>query len=96
MIPSTGEPPDLYCLPAMLSPSFRLETFRGTAAGWSPVSPAVVTAETAARRLRLYRAVRGDRFLYRVAPVVLPGESAAAVAALPARRPTGAALPAFV
>lgn len=46
---------------------YRLETFRGTIAGWVPASPAVVTAETAARRLRLYQAVRGDRFLYRIA-----------------------------
>jgi hypothetical protein len=47
---------------------FRVETFRGTVTGWVPASPAVVTAETAARRVALYRAVRGDRFLYRVAP----------------------------
>lgn len=59
----------------MLSPSFRIETFRGTADGWAAASPAVVTAETAARRLRLYRAVRGDSWLYRVSPV-LPGETA--------------------
>jgi hypothetical protein len=54
----------------MLSPSFRIETYRGAAAGWSPVSPAVVTAETAARRLRLYRAVRGDQWIYRIAPAL--------------------------
>ncbi len=76
--------------------SFRIETFRGTAAGWLPASPAVVTAETAARRLRLYRACRGDARLYRIAPVTLPGEDPAAVAALPACQATGAALPAFV
>jgi hypothetical protein len=79
----------------MLSPSFRIETFRGTAAGWLPASPAAVDAATAARRLRLYRAVRGDARLYRVAPVILPGEAAATVAALPARPATGAALPAL-
>lgn len=76
--------------------SFRIETFRGTAAGWLPASPAVVTAETAARRLRLYRAVRGEARLFRVAPVTLPGEDPATVAALPARCAFGAALPAFV
>lgn len=80
----------------MLSHSFRIETFRGTAAGWAPASPAVVTAETAARRLRLYRAVRGDTWLYRAAPVVMPGESPAAVAALPRPVATAAALPAFI
>jgi hypothetical protein len=52
----------------MLSPTFRIETFRGTVDGWAPASPAVVTAETAARRLRLYRAVRGADWLYRIAP----------------------------
>jgi hypothetical protein len=77
----------------MLSPSFRIETFRGTAAGWLPASPAAVDAVTAARRLRLYRAVRGDARLYRVAPVILPGEIVATVAALPARAATGAVLP---
>ena len=70
-----GRSARLYRLPLMPSPSFRIETFRGTAAGWAPASPAVVTAETAARRLRLYRAVRGDTCLYRAAPV-LPGETA--------------------
>lgn len=80
----------------MLSPSFRIETFRGSAAGWLPASPAAVDAATAARRLRLYRAVRGDVRLFRIAPVTLPGEDPAAVAALPARAETGAALPAFV
>ena len=80
----------------MLSPSYRIETYCGTAAGWLPVSLAAVTAETAARRLRLYRACRGDAWLYRVAPVTLPGEDPAAVAALPARQATGAMLPAFV
>jgi hypothetical protein len=80
----------------MPSLSFRVESFRGTAAGWVPASAAIVTAETAARRLRLYRAVRGADWLYRVAPVTLPGEDPAAVAALPVRRSTGAALPAFI
>jgi hypothetical protein len=79
----------------MPAPSFRIETFRGTAAGWAPASPAAVSADTAARRLRLYQAVRGDARLYRVAPVILPGESAAAVAALPRPVVTGAALPAI-
>ncbi len=80
----------------MLSPLFQIESFYGTAAGWLPVSPALVTAETAARRLRLYRACRGDARIFRAAPVILPGESVDAIAALPARRPTGAALPAFI
>jgi hypothetical protein len=95
MIRSTAEPVALYHLPLMLSPSFRIETFRGAAVGWLPVSPAVVTAETAARRLALYRAVRGDAWIFRAAPVTLPGESAAAVASLPARRSIGARLPVF-
>lgn len=74
---------------------YRVETFCGTAAGWLPASPAALPHADAERRARLYRAVRGDWRLYRVAPVVLPGESVDAVAALPARRPTGAALPWF-
>jgi hypothetical protein len=83
----------LYHLPAMLSPSFRIESFYGTAAGWAPVSPAVVTAATAARRLALYRAVRGDARIFRAAPVIMPGESPAA---LPRPVATGAALPSFL
>ncbi len=74
---------------------YRVETFRGTVDGWQPASPATVPHAVAERRARLYRAVRGDVRTYRVAPVLLPGELAAAVAALPVRRPTGAELPAF-
>jgi hypothetical protein len=77
--------PDLY----------RVETFAGTCAGWLPASPAIVPHAVAVRRVDLYRAVRGDAWLYRVAPIVLPGECVADIATLPARRPTGAALPAF-
>lgn len=72
---------------------YRIETFCGTAAGWLPASPAIIPAAVATRRLALYRAVRGDARLYRVAPVCLPGENPAAIAALPIRRPTGATLP---
>ena len=47
--------------------AYHVETYCGTVDGWRAVSPAVVDAATAARRLRLYRAVRGDVRLYRVA-----------------------------
>jgi hypothetical protein len=47
---------------------YRIETFRGALNGWAPASPAVVPADVAARRLALYRAVRGDSWLYRIAP----------------------------
>jgi hypothetical protein len=80
----------------MQSPSFQIQTFCGTVDGWQPASPAVVSAETAARRLDLYRAVRGEARLYRIAPVILPGESAAMVASLPGRATSGAVLPSFI
>lgn len=76
--------------------SFQIESFRGTADGWQAASPAIVSAEIAARRLRLYRAVRGDTWLYRAAPVIMPGESAATVAALPRRPVAAASLPSFL
>jgi len=57
----------------------RIERFAGALNGWRDASPAVVDAATAARRLRLYRAVRGDTYIYRVSGPVLPGESAAPV-----------------
>jgi hypothetical protein len=57
----------------------RVQRFAGALNGWCDASPAVVDAATAARRLRLYRAVRGDAFIYRVSGPVLPGESAAPV-----------------
>ena len=57
----------------------RIERFAGALNGWRDASPAVVDAATAARRLRLYRAVRGDAYIYRVSGPVLPGESAAPV-----------------
>jgi hypothetical protein len=47
--------------------AYRVETYCGTVDGWRAVSPAVVDAVTAARRLRLYNAVRGDARLFRVA-----------------------------
>jgi len=47
--------------------AYRVETYCGTVDGWRAVSPAVVDAVTAARRLRLYNAVRGDVRLFRVA-----------------------------
>ena len=74
---------------------YRVETFAGTRAGWVAASPAIVPHAVAVRRVDLYRAVRGDAWLYRVAPIVLPGERVDAVASLPRRRATGAALPAF-
>jgi hypothetical protein len=43
----------------------RIERFAGALNGWRDASPAVVDAATAARRLRLYRAVRGDTYIYR-------------------------------
>ena len=46
---------------------YRIETFTGTASGWLPVSPAVLPLADAERRARLYRAVRGDQWLYRIA-----------------------------
>ena len=57
----------------------RIERFAGALNGWRDASPAVVDAATAARRLRLYRAVRGDTYIYRVSGPVLPGETAAPV-----------------
>ena len=57
----------------------RIERFAGALNGWRDASPSVVDAATAARRLRLYRAVRGDAYIYRVSGPVLPGESAAPV-----------------
>jgi hypothetical protein len=57
----------------------RIERFAGALNGWRDASPAVVDAATAARRLRLYRAVRGDTYIYRLSGPVLPGESAAPV-----------------
>ena len=57
----------------------RIERFAGALNGWRDASPAVVDAATAARRLRLYRAVRGDAYIYRISGPVLPGESAAPV-----------------
>jgi hypothetical protein len=57
----------------------RIQLFAGALNGWRDASPAVVDAATAARRLRLYRAVRGDAYLYRVSGPVLPGETAAPV-----------------
>ena len=57
----------------------RIERFAGALNGWRDASPAVVDAATAARRLRLYRAVRGDAYVFRVSGPVLPGESAAPV-----------------
>jgi hypothetical protein len=57
----------------------RIQVFAGALNGWRDASPAVVDAATAARRLRLYRAVRGDAFIYRVSGSVLPGESVAPV-----------------
>lgn len=65
----------------------RIQRFAGALDGWRDASPAVVDAATAARRLRLYRAVRGDAYVFRVSGPVLPGESAAPVLpVLPARR----------
>ena len=56
----------------------RIQRFAGALNGWRDASPAVVDAATAARRLRLYRAVRGDAYVFRVSGPVLP--------VLPARR----------
>ena len=56
----------------------RIERFAGALNGWRDASPAVLDAATAARRLRLYRAVRGDAYVFRVSAPVLP--------VLPARR----------
>ena len=56
----------------------RIQRFAGALNGWRDASPAVVDAATAARRLRLYRAVRGDAYVFRVSGTVLP--------VLPARR----------
>lgn len=50
----------------MLTTLYRVETFTGTAAGWLPASPAVLPLADAVRRVDLYRAVRGDRWIYRV------------------------------
>jgi hypothetical protein len=57
----------------------RIQRFAGALNGWRDASPAVVDVATAARRLRLYRAVRGDAYVFRVSGPVLPGESAAPV-----------------
>ena len=57
----------------------RIQRFAGALNGWCDASPAVVDAATAARRLRLYRAVRGDAYVFRVSGPVLPGETAAPV-----------------
>jgi hypothetical protein len=57
----------------------RIERFAGALNGWRDASPAVVDAATAARRLRLYRAVRGDAYVFRVSGPVLPGETSAPV-----------------
>ena len=46
--------------------AYRVETYCGTVEGWRAVT-AAVDAATAARRLRLWRAVRGDVRIYRVA-----------------------------
>ena len=59
--------------------AYHVETYCGTVDGWRAVSPAVVDAATAARRLRLYRAVRGDAYVFRVSGPVLPGETSAPV-----------------
>ena len=56
----------------------RIQRFAGALNGWRDASPAVVDAATAARRLRLYRAVRGAAYVYRISAPVLP--------VLPARR----------
>ncbi|MGA0207810.1 MAG: hypothetical protein ACO3LT_08475 [Ilumatobacteraceae bacterium] len=56
----------------------RIERFAGARNGWRAASPAVLDAATAARRLRLYRAVRGHQYMFRVSAPVLP--------VLPARR----------
>ena len=57
----------------------RIQQFAGALNGWRDASPAVVDAATAARRLRLYRAVRGDAYVFRVSGPVLPGETSAPV-----------------
>jgi len=49
---------------------YRIEMFAGTVAGWLPASPAAVPLAVAERRAHLYRAVRGDLRLFRVAPVL--------------------------
>ena len=50
----------------------RIERFAGALNGWRAASPAVLDAATAARRLRLYRAVRGAAYVYRISAPVLP------------------------
>ena len=59
----------------------RIERFAGALNGWRAASPAVLDAATAARRLRLYRAVRGAAYVYRISAPVLP-----VLPVLPARR----------
>ena len=57
----------------------RIQQFAGALNGWRDASPAVVDAATAARRLRLSRAVRGDAYVFRVSGPVLPGETSVPV-----------------
>ena len=62
----------------------RVETFRGTGAGWIAADSAVLSPDAAARRLWVHRRVRGDRFLYRLAPVAVPAASPRRHRAVPA------------
>jgi hypothetical protein len=47
--------------------TYHVETYCGVTAGWQPVTAAPLNAETAARRLRAFRAVRGHVRLFRLA-----------------------------
>lgn len=81
----------LACASVTAYPMLQVQTFRGAATGWVPADRAVLSPDAATRRLWLHRRVRGDRFLYRLAPVAAPPASPS-----PRRRRVGSvAVPAF-
>ncbi len=47
-----------------------IQTFKGCAAGWQPANPAALplAPEAAARRLALYQRIKGQDWLFRLAP----------------------------
>ena len=50
---------------------YQVEQYHGTDDGWEPVSQGFVDQVTAVRRLRLYRACRGDQSVFRITRDIL-------------------------
>lgn len=47
---------------------FTVETFKGCQAGWEAASPQALPLAQAERRLSLYQRIRGQEWLFRLAP----------------------------